>query len=234
MTGGRVQLEEVSKSFEAPVDGERVEVLRGISLVVEGGESVAIVGESGSGKSTLLNLIGALDQPTSGRVLLDGEALAGKSADELARLRNERIGYVFQAHHLLPQCTALENVLLPTLVLDDAERKRAAPERARALLERVGLGKRAQHRPGQMSGGECQRTAVVRALINGPRLLLADEPTGSLDARSSDELAELLTELNREQGVTLIAVTHSERLAERMARVLQLAGGRLAALGSPA
>jgi len=207
-------------------DGKGPEVLRGVDLTVAPGEALAIVGPSGSGKSTLLNLIGGLDHPTSGQVLLEGRDLAGLAPDPLAALRSEKIGFVFQSHHLLPQCTALENVLVPTLVNATRSREQAAA-RGRQLLARVGLGEREQHVPAQLSGGECQRVALVRALINEPRLLLADEPTGSLDRASSEDLAALLAELNREQGVTLVTVTHSASLAERMARVLALEEGRL-------
>jgi predicted ABC-type transport system involved in lysophospholipase L1 biosynthesis ATPase subunit len=202
-------------------------VLDAVSLAVEEGESLAIVGPSGSGKSTLLHLMGALDRPTAGRVLLAGRDLGALDEVERARVRNEELGFVFQAHHLLPQCTALENALVPTLVHRDRGLRDAAPERARALLDRVGLAARADHRPAQLSGGECQRVALVRALINRPRLVLADEPTGSLDAASAEGLAELLCELNRIEGMALVVATHSAPLAARMGRKLELAGGRL-------
>lgn len=219
----------VRKSFSPVAGAAASEVLRGVDLTVQRGDSLAILGPSGSGKSTLLNLIGALDSPSAGRVLLDGRDLAELREDELARVRNRDVGFVFQSHHLLPQCSALENVLVPTLVLDDKELRQAAPERARRLLERVGLGARVDHRPAQLSGGEAQRVAVVRALINRPELLLADEPTGSLDTASSDALGELLIELNREEDVALIVVTHSARLARRMGRVLHIRDGQLEA-----
>ena len=224
-------LEEVVKRYDA-VGGDSgsgsssTTVLDGVNLAVLDGESIAIVGPSGSGKTTLLNVLGTLEAPTSGRVSFEGEDLASKNARELAHLRNIDIGLVFQAHHLLPQCSALENVLLPTLAGADVDR-RAVEERARGLLERVGLGHRAAHRPAQLSGGECQRVAVVRALIMRPRLLLADEPTGSLDARAAEELGDLLAELNTEESVALVTVTHSDRLAGRMGRTLRLEGGKL-------
>ena len=230
-----VQLEGVGRRYPGPGGGGPhgadggPEVLADLSLEITGGEAIAIVGPSGSGKSTLLNLIGALDRPTSGRVALSGRDLAGLAEDELARVRNTEVGFVFQSHHLLPQCTALENALVPTLVHPDAELRAGAEARAKALLDRVGLGQRADHRPGQLSGGERQRVAVVRALINRPRLLLADEPTGSLDGTSAAGLAELLFELNATDGVTLVVVTHSPELAARAGRVLRLEGGRLAA-----
>ncbi len=202
-------------------------VLRDIDLQIQSGESVAIAGPSGSGKSTLLNVLGGLLPPSAGTVAFQGRDLWTMGADELAAFRNKEIGYVFQAHHLLPQCSALENVLIPTLVRRDVEDRGATVERARHLLDAVGLGVRAGHRPAQLSGGECQRVAVVRALINGPRLLLADEPTGSLDVAAADQLGELLCELNETESVALLTVTHSERLASRMQRTLKLEGGRL-------
>jgi len=223
-----LQLIDVTMRYDA-VAGTAADaspVLRGVNLSVARGETLAIMGPSGSGKSTLLNIIGGLDRPTSGRVLLDGVDLASQSDDELATLRNRRIGFVFQAHHLLPQCTALENVLLPTLVMDAAMRRAAEP-RARDLLVRVGLESRMHHRPGQLSGGERQRVALVRALINQPVLLLADEPTGALDRQRADELAQLLVELNREEGVTLIVVTHTLSLARHMQRLCHLRDGVL-------
>jgi predicted ABC-type transport system involved in lysophospholipase L1 biosynthesis ATPase subunit len=228
-----LRLSGVSKHFPAVGSGGPLQVLRDVDLEVARGEALAVVGPSGSGKSTLLNVIGALDRPTSGRVVLAGRELTEMDADALARVRNREIGFVFQSHHLLPQCTALENVLVPTLVLDDAQLRAAAPDRARGLLERVGLGQRLDHRPAQLSGGECQRVAVVRALVNRPALLLADEPTGSLDVESAGDLGGLLLELNREQGVALILVTHSEQLASRMQRVLAIHDGRLEPFTAP-
>ena len=206
----------VSKNYDS------VAVLRNINLDVRRGESLAIVGPSGSGKSTLLNIIGTLDRPSAGQVLLDGEDLSRFNEVKLAEVRNRQIGFVFQAHHLLPHCDVMENVLVPTLVS-----KTDQTERARKLLERVGLGHRLTHRPGQLSGGERQRVAVVRALINEPKLLLADEPTGSLDRASAAELGQLLVELNREQGLTLIVVTHALDLAQRMGRTLEIRNGEL-------
>ena len=202
-------------------------VLRGINLDVAAGESLAIVGPSGSGKSTLLNLIGGLDRPTAGQVLLEGRDLAALSERQLAAVRATQIGFVFQLHHLLPQCTALENVLVPVLALPGRGGVAQARPWAEELLRRVGLAERMNYRPGQLSGGECQRVAVVRALINRPRLLLADEPTGSLDRHAADALADLLVELNRQEHVTLIAVTHSPSVASRMSRVLELSDGLL-------
>jgi len=221
-----LKLIEISKRFDAVQSAEHVQVLDRITLEIACAESLAITGPSGSGKSTLLNIIGTLDRPTSGQVLLDGRDLSQLDDLELAAVRNQQIGFVFQSHYLLPQCTVLENVLVPTLASKAASRN-GAEGRARSLLERVGLGARLQHRPGQLSGGERQRAAVVRALINQPKLLLADEPTGALDRASAHELAELLVALNREQGVTLVVVTHALELARRMGRVLVLRDGKL-------
>lgn len=222
-----LKLEDVSKSYDSVSDAPPVRVLEAINFTVLSGESAAICGPSGSGKSTLLNLIGTLDKPTRGRVLLQKEDLAQLNEKQLASVRNRQIGFIFQAHHLLPQCTVLENVLVPTLASPDASQRKSAPGRANQLLERVGLSARIHHRPGQLSGGERQRVAVVRALINQPKLLLADEPTGALDQAAADELARLLIELNREEGVTLILVTHAAGLAERMQRVFRIQDGRL-------
>jgi ABC-type lipoprotein export system ATPase subunit len=222
-----LKVEGVIKRYASLAGGEPLPVLGGINLEVGRGESVAIVGPSGSGKSTLLNLIGTLDQPTSGQVRLEGRDLSRLSARELAALRNRQIGFVFQAHYLLPQCTVLENVLVPVLACQNEVLRDGAPERARRLLQRVGLAERWRHRPGQLSGGERQRVAVVRALINEPQLLLADEPTGALDWTSANKLGELLVELNRDLGVTLIVVTHSLELARRMGRILELRDGTL-------
>ncbi len=218
-----LELTDIYKRYDSPGIASATEVLKGLSLQVDAAESVAIVGPSGSGKSTLLNIIGSLDKPTSGRVMLNGQDLSQQDEKSLAAIRSRQIGFVFQLHHLLPQCTVLENVLVPTLVTD----RDGAAERAQRLLERVGLTGRVSYRPGQLSGGERQRVAVVRALINAPKLLLADEPTGSLDQAASDNLAELMVELNREEGTALIVVTHSTDLAGRMDRMLELTDGVL-------
>ena len=207
-------------------------VLDGVDLTMAAGESVAIVGPSGSGKSTLLYLLSGLLQPTAGSVQLGGRELSRLTADELAAVRNRELGFVFQEHHLLPQCTVLENVLVPTLAA--ACDRAAALRRARELCERVGLGERLAHRPASLSGGERQRVAVVRALIQQPKLLLADEPTGSLDHATAAGIVDLLAGLNRECGVALLVVTHSIALAQRMGRVLELRHGRLGAAGAMA
>jgi len=217
-----LELTGVTKSYRSP-DGVETPVLRGVDLRLAPGASMAIRGPSGCGKSTLLNIIGTLDRPDAGRVLLSGRDVTALSEAELSELRSRGVGFVFQLHHLLPQCSILENVLVPTLVKGSPD---GAEERARKLLDRVGLGARLSHRPGQLSGGECQRAAVVRALINRPQLLLADEPTGSLDRAGADSLARLLAELNREEGVALVYVTHSADLAARAGTVLELKDGR--------
>ncbi len=222
-----LEVRQVSKSYDGPGADDSVNVLVDISLSVAAGDSLAVVGPSGSGKSTLLNIIGALDRPTSGTVELAGKELSTLSDEDLAAVRNTDIGFIFQLHHLLPQCTVLENVLVPTLAGPPVEGQAAIEERARRLLERVELGARLSHRPAQLSGGERLRTAVVRALVNRPRLLLGDEPTGSLDRKSADNLARLLVELNREEDVALILVTHSMALAQLMDRVFVLEDGHL-------
>ncbi len=204
--------------------GEPVEVLCGVDLEVAGGESVAIVGPSGSGKTTLLQLLGALDRPDAGTVEIDGQDLAALGEKARNGLRNRRFGFVFQLHHLLPQLTVLENVLVPAWAAGEAA---ARAERARDLLDRVGLQARMGHRPGQLSGGERQRVALVRALILQPALLLADEPTGSLDHAGAEALGDLLLDLNRDEQVTLITVTHSRELAARHKRSLLLQDGVL-------
>lgn len=219
-----LELRDIAKHYDLP---DTSYVLKDVTLQVASGESVAITGPSGSGKSTLLNIIGALDRPTSGSVLLEGRDISQLSDGELARIRNRQIGFIFQLHHLLPQYTVLENVLVPTLASASRSSGDDAEARALRLLERVGLVPRLSYRPGMLSGGERQRVAVVRALINNPKLLLADEPTGSLDSAAASNLAQLLVELNREEGVTLILATHSLDLAERMARVLELRNGTL-------
>jgi len=203
-----------------------VDVLRGVDLDVAPGESLAIVGPSGSGKTTLLQLIGALDIPDAGTVCFEGGDISKLGEVQRSALRSRRIGFVFQLHHLLPQLTVLENVLVPAWATGDAATRL---DRAMLLLDRVGLRERRDHRPAQLSGGERQRAALVRALILKPALLLADEPTGSLDHAGASSLTDLLIELNRTEGVTLIAVTHSREFAARMSRCLQLQDGVLRA-----
>jgi ABC-type lipoprotein export system ATPase subunit len=224
-----LELNNVAKGYDG---GEGpVPVLRDVSLQLGHGEAAAIVGASGSGKSTLLNVIGTLDRPDAGRVLLAGRDLASLDEGELAVVRSQEIGFIFQLHHLLPSCTVLENVLVPTLATGRNARRGAPEARARRLLDRVGLTPRLGHRPGQLSGGERQRAAVVRAVINEPRLVLADEPTGSLDEAAAANLTRLLVELHQEEQVALLVVTHAPEVAARMGRVLELRGGRLGPRG---
>ena len=221
-----LRLEAVHKQYQSS-DRDPVPVLKGISLTVNRGDSIAIVGPSGSGKSTLLNILGSLDSPTNGSIQLDGQELANLSEQELAAVRNKKIGFIFQSHHLLPQCSVLENVLVPTLA-ENGKAPAEAVDRTQQLLERVGLGHRLTHRPAHLSGGECQRVAVVRALINQPSLILADEPTGALDRSTAESLAELLVELNRDDQATLIVVTHSAELAAKMGATHHLQDGTFA------
>jgi len=206
-------------------DGGVITVFDGVELAVQRGEMVAIVGASGAGKSTLLHLLGALDRPTAGEVLIDGRPLAGMDDNEVSRLRNRTVGFVFQFHHLLREFTALENVMMPMQIA--GTRPAAARERALALLSRVGLSGRVHHRPSELSGGEQQRTAVARALATEPGVLLADEPSGNLDHHNSELLHDLFAELGRELDVAMVVVTHNRSLAARADRVLQLEDGRL-------
>jgi lipoprotein-releasing system ATP-binding protein len=222
-----IELKGVSKTYRQ-ARGMDMVVLDDISLSVPSAQAMAIVGPSGSGKSTLLNLIGALDRPTSGTISIDGQDLTTLNATQLTRIRRERIGFVFQQHHLLPQCTVLENVLLPALASGRVTEQLA--DRGRELLKRVALDDRADNRPTLLSGGQRQRVALARALINTPSLLLADEPTGSLDRHTSETLIELLVELNSSEGTTLVVVTHSPDLAGRMQRVMELRDGALSEL----
>jgi lipoprotein-releasing system ATP-binding protein len=217
-------IENVGKEY--PTRSGPLSVLSGVSLTLNRGEALAVTGPSGSGKSTLLHILGTLDRPTTGSVKLDGVDPFTLGDADLAAFRNKHIGFVFQDHHLLPQCTVLENVLIPTLAstppAPDAE------QRARELLQRVGLAQRLDHRPAQLSGGERQRVAVCRALMNQPLLLLADEPTGNLDRKSAHEVGALLLEVARERRAMLICVTHSQELAERFPRRYELVDGKLA------
>lgn len=207
-----------------PTRSAPVIVLRDVSLSLTEGEAVAIVGPSGCGKSTLLNILGTLETPTSGEVQLDGRNPFSLDEPALAAFRNTHVGFVFQDHHLLPQCSVIENVLIPTLPNDGAAR---LTTRAVRLFDRVGLSARLDHLPSELSGGERQRVAIARALINSPRLLLADEPTGNLDRSSAETVASLLLELQKEEGTTLIVVTHSTSLADRMQRCFEFSDGRL-------
>jgi lipoprotein-releasing system ATP-binding protein len=222
-----LKLSAVNRSFDGALA-----VLKDIDFSLSKGQSVAITGPSGSGKSTLLNIMGGLDLPSSGTVDIAGKTLGQFSEEALAHYRNQTIGFVFQLHHLLPQCTALENVLIPTLAPDQTSTALEARQRAESLLERVGLKDRMTHRPGQLSGGERQRVAVVRALINKPGLLLADEPTGALDQQNTEELTQLLIELNNENAGAMVVVTHSLAVAKQMNEHFELCTGVLKKLGA--
>lgn len=219
-----IEVTDLRRSFQ--LGDETVEALRGVNLRIAAGEYLAIVGPSGSGKSTLMNILGCLDTPTSGSYLLDGEEVHALDDDDLAEIRNRKIGFVFQSFNLLPRATATENVSLPLLYsgLSRSERREAALR----ALNRVGLGSRTEHRPDQLSGGQRQRVAIARALVNQPVLLLADEPTGNLDQRTGAEIVALFEELQRD-GVTVVLVTHDHKLAERTARQIEIVDGNIAA-----
>ena len=203
----------------------RVEVLKGLSLSVDPGASIALVGASGAGKSTLLHVMGTLDRPSAGKVMFNGEDLFSLNDSALASFRNSSIGFVFQFHHLLAEFTALENTMMPALI--GGLHRGEAAARAEELLRDVGLGHRLTHKPGELSGGEQQRVAIARALVLSPSLLLADEPTGNLDMKTSEEVHELLTAIRSKHGTALVVVTHNEKLAERMGRIVRLADGRI-------
>jgi lipoprotein-releasing system ATP-binding protein len=230
-----LQVEQLCKDY--PTRSGPLHVLRGITFTLEPGESLVVMGPSGSGKSTLLYLLGTLDRPTAGSVRLDGQDPFALPERALADFRNRHVGFVFQDHHLLPQCSVLENVLIPTLAWGGGRRDGesvAADAWAHALLERVGLADRLDHRPAELSGGERQRAALARALINRPQLLLADEPTGNLDRRSAEKVGELLLELHRQERNVLVVVTHSAELARRFPRCEEMVDGTLAPLAKGA
>jgi len=226
-----LKLEQITKSYFSGNNPSGRLILDQLDLEVNAGERIAIVGPSGSGKTTLLNLIGTLDRPDSGKIHFDNQDLSVYNDQQLAGFRNEKIGFVFQMHHLLPQLTLLENVLLPTLANKKLHGKEIL-DHAQHLIARMGLAQVAHQKPSQLSGGECQRTAVARALINRPRMILADEPTGALDHQSAFNLTDLLVELNKEEGVTLIVVTHSMDVANKMDRIYSLEDGKLVRVNS--
>ncbi|MCP3677344.1 MAG: ABC transporter ATP-binding protein [Deltaproteobacteria bacterium] len=218
-----LRAEGVYKSYGSSI--KVVEVLKGVDVTLEKGESIAILGASGAGKSTLLHIMGGLDRPTEGEVIYDGEPIFGRSERLLASFRNRSVGFVFQFHHLLPEFTALENAMMPVLL--GGEGKGEAEQKAADLLDEVGLGHRLEHKPGELSGGEQQRLAIARALIQTPPLLLADEPTGNLDTHTGDDVFNLLLRMNRERGVTIVLVTHNKTLADKVGRRLTMIDGRL-------
>jgi len=217
-----IELSQVGKTYR--MGDVEVPALNGVTLQVEAGDFVAIMGSSGSGKSTLMNILGCLDRPTAGQYRLDGVEVSGLARDQLARIRNRTLGFVFQSFNLLSRTSALENVELPLLYAGVPSRERTA--RARASLERVGLGERLDHTPNRLSGGQQQRVAIARALVNAPRLVLADEPTGNLDSATSEEVMQLLKELGR-SGITVVIVTHEADIADHAARVIQMKDGRV-------
>ncbi|MFA9470772.1 MAG: ABC transporter ATP-binding protein [Deltaproteobacteria bacterium] len=221
MSDPLVTVQNVTKTFEH--EGRSLEVLKGIDLEIGSGEMVTIVGPSGAGKSTLLHLIGTLDLPTEGRILYGGRDVTRLGSSDLAEFRNRSIGFVFQFHHLLPEFTALENVMMPGLI----QGGRRLENRARELLSEVGLSERLTHRPGELSGGEQQRVALARALLMQPKLVLADEPTGNLDSQTSDSVQSLIFDLNRRHGITFLIVTHSRDFAAMMPRQVSMKDGRI-------
>ena len=220
-----VRVDSVTKKFLH--EGREVEILKGIDLTIEAGEMLCIVGASGAGKSTLLHILGTLDLPTSGRIVFEGQDVTRQSSAELASFRNRALGFVFQFHHLLPEFNALENVMMPGLIRGLP--RASIDKTARAMLEEVGLTHRLTHRPGELSGGEQQRVALARALVMEPKLILADEPTGNLDSKTSDAMNELFFDLNRRRGTTFLVVTHSRDLAAQMPRVVTMRDGRIEA-----
>ena len=222
-----LSVKDIRKSYQSDDLSSKRTVLDGVMLDIKKGETISILGPSGSGKSTLLNILGALDTPDSGEIIFEGQSLADKPDSELTRFRNREIGFVFQMHHLLPQCTVIENVLLPVLPIKDKAFRKARVQVAEDLIRSVGLWQQKDQKPNILSGGECQRVAVVRALVNQPKLLLADEPTGSLDEDNAIAIISLLLELNDKFNTSLVVVTHSREIGGRMNRRYELKHGKL-------
>lgn len=222
-----LELENIIKSYKSGEAGNSKKVLDGISMGIPKGETLSIMGPSGSGKSTLLNIIGTLDRPDSGDLIYNKNSLNSLSEKELTNFRNQKIGFIFQLHHLLPQCSVLENVLIPTLPLTDKTLKNESEERAFKLIKDVGLWDQRNMLPGKLSGGECQRVAVIRAMINKPQILLADEPTGSLDRDNALSIVSLLLKMNQEYETSLIVVTHSQEIGSMMEKSYELINGKI-------
>jgi len=218
-----IELRNIYKTY--PIGEMNIPVLRGISLTVARGELLALMGASGSGKSTLMNILGCLDRPTSGEYWLDGQEVSRLSADQRALLRNRTVGFVFQSFNLLPRTSAIENVMMPLSYAAENRPEREARRQAAELLERVGLGERFDHLPSQLSGGQQQRVAIARALVNRPALLFADEPTGNLDSHTSEEVLEMFKQLNREDGITIVVVTHDAEVARHARRTIRIRDG---------
>ncbi|MFA5203228.1 MAG: ABC transporter ATP-binding protein [Lentisphaeria bacterium] len=226
-----IELKNICKDY--PIGDGSVSVLKAVSLTIERGDFVSLMGASGSGKSTLMNILGCLDRPTAGEYWLDGREMTGLSADERAWTRNHRLGFVFQNFNLLPRTTALENVMMPLSYAHEALSEQEERRRAGAMLTRFGLADRFQHHPSQLSGGQQQRVAIARALINRPPVLFADEPTGNLDSRTSEEVLRLFQELNAKEGITIILVTHDAAVARHGGRVIHIRDGMIAAPEEP-
>jgi ABC-type lipoprotein export system ATPase subunit len=220
-----IRLEDIHKTYH--LGDLDVPVLRGVSLTIQRGEMVALMGASGSGKTTLMNVLGCLDQPTSGRYFLDGENVAELSSDERAQLRNQKIGFVFQSFNLLSRTSALDNVIMPLTYAPNEISEREARERCVGLLTKVGLQDRMDHEPAQLSGGQQQRVAIARALVNHPPLLFADEPSGNLDSRTSEEILAMFQQLNRDDGLTIILVTHDANVAQHAQRTIHIRDGQI-------
>jgi lipoprotein-releasing system ATP-binding protein len=218
-----LELKNIYKSFA--LNGNTINVLNGIDITVNPGETMAIIGASGAGKSTLMNIMGTLEPPSTGTVAFEGQDVTTMDEARICRLRNREVGFVFQFHHLLPEFNALENTVIPALIA--RENNKSAREKATKILTDVGLEKRLKHRVGELSGGEQQRVAIARALIMGPKILLADEPTGNLDSVTGEEIIEMLLQIKNEQNLSLVLVTHNQKLAERMSKVMEIVDGRI-------